>query len=104
MNIPFEVKKAGVVFGLAFVLFWLLRPGSARKPKTTKEVDPVEQKKNANIVIDAYINAVKAGETPAALEELNKLTEKTYGLRVYKKPGDGKYYVRDDNGNDVKLK
>lgn len=104
MNIPFGLKKAAIVFGVGFAIFWLLRPSDARKPKTTKEADPAQQKANANIVIDAYLAALKAGETPAALEELNTITEKKYGLRVYRKSADGKYYVMDDKGADIKLK
>lgn len=103
MVIPPDIKKAALVFGIGLVIFWLLKPSSTRKPSSTKESNGADQTKNANIVLKAYTKAVNAGETATALEELNKLMEKEYGMRVYKKPGASSYSVRDVNGKDIKI-
>lgn len=94
-----QVIKFGLVFGIAFVLYYCTRPGTSRKPG--KESDSSKQKEDAATVGKAYLAAMKAGETPTRLEELNRLTEKEYGLRVYKKHSEGKYYVMDTKGKDV---
>jgi hypothetical protein len=98
-----DAIKVGIIFGVSGMLFFLTRPGTDRKPKTTNEGNPDQQKKDANVVIDAYLMAMQSGESATRLEELNRLTEKKYGMRVYKK-GNGKYYVMDTKGNDIKLK
>jgi hypothetical protein len=97
-----QLVKGILVFGVSGLVFWLLRPSiSKRKPVTTKEPNPQDQAKNAIIVANAYGKALQAGETPKSLEELNKMTEDKYGLRVDKKQADGKYYVMDTKGNTV---
>lgn len=96
-----QLKKGLLVFGIGFGLFWLFKPGSKRKPLSTKEPNKGQQSKDAEIVATAYGQALKAKETPAALEELNKAMEDKYGLRVIRKQADGKYYVVDTKGNDV---
>jgi len=96
-----QLQKGLLVFGLAGVLFWLLKPGNNRKPKSTKEENTSQQKKDAITVANAYGKALQAKESYERLEELNKISEEKYGLRVIKKQADGKYYVMDTKGNEV---
>jgi len=102
MKISKELIEFAIIFGGAGVLYLLTRPATSRKTKTT-EPDTQTQIKNANTVKDAYLLALKSGESAARLEELNRLTESKYGMRVFKK-SDGRYYVMDTNGNIIKLK
>jgi len=103
MTITHDMKVGLIVFIGAGVLFWLTQgSGTNRKPLSSKEGDLKQQKKDAETVFNAYKKAIIAGEPPSALEELNRITEKKYGLRCYKKPSDGKYYVMDTKGNDIK--
>jgi hypothetical protein len=103
MKISKDVIEFTLIFGVSGLLFALTRPSNNRKPTTTQEPDLSTQTKNANTVKDAYLLALKSGESAARLEELNRLTETKYGMRVFKK-SDGKYYVMDTKGNIVKLK
>lgn len=96
-----QLQKALIVFGVSAILFWLVRPDINRKPKTSDATTPEQQKKDAIVVANAYGKALQAKESPAALEELNKLMEGQYGLRVDRKHADGKYYVMDTKGNEV---
>lgn len=96
-----QLKKALLVFGIGAGLFWLFRPSSKRKPITAKEPNKGQQLKEAELVATAYGKALKAGESPAALEELNKMMEGKYGMRVIRKQADSKYYVMDTKGNQI---
>lgn len=96
-----QVVKAGMVFGIAGILFWLCKPRSDRKPKTSKESSPEKLKNEARIVAIAYGKAMKDGLGPSELEELNQASEKKYGMRVYRKHSDGKWWVMDTKGNDI---
>ena len=94
-----QLIKFAIVGGVAFLLYYLTSPHKTRKP--AKESDPSKQKENAAKVGRAYLAALKAGETPSRLEELNRVTEKEFGLRAYKKHSEGKYYVMDTKGKDI---
>ncbi len=95
-----QFQKALIIFGIGFGLFLLVRPGNARKPKA-KEKSAADLQKDAQIVATAYGKAKAANEPPESLEELNKIAEQEYGMRVYQKHSDGKYYVMDTKGNDI---
>lgn len=97
MNI--QLQRGILIFGVAGVLYFLTRPGRTRKPG--KETDASKAKENAAIVGKAFVLAMKAGETQSRLEELNRATEKEYGMRVYKKTSENAYYVADTKGKDI---
>lgn len=97
MNI--QLQRGLLIFGIAGILYFLTSPSRTRKPG--KESDSSKAKENAGIVGKAFVMAMKAGETPSRLEELNRATEKEYGLRVYKKTSENAYYVMDTKGKDI---
>jgi septal ring factor EnvC (AmiA/AmiB activator) len=60
-----------------------------------------EDKKKATIVLTAYKQAQKAGESKAFLEEMNLEFAKEYGFKVYTDKGTGSPFVADLEGNKV---
>ncbi len=100
-----KLLKFSLIFGGGFLLFWALRPKSKTSPTTTspiKDFDasaiPVKPTmENAEIVATAYTEAMKAGESPSRLTELNKECMKDFGMRCYVK--DEKLIVCDVSGN-----
>lgn len=94
------LKKALLVFVPALVLFWLTKP-SPKSKSAEKKPDPATVELNARTAFEAYMTAVNAGETPDALQELNRQIEQEYGMRVYLKRSDNRYYVADLNGKDI---
>jgi hypothetical protein len=100
--------KASVIFGGGFLAFLLLRPKWSKMstPKETKAFDsappPPSEKdlENAEIVAKAYADALKAGEPPAKLTELNSECMKDFGMRCYIEKS-GKLIVSDVKGNTI---
>lgn len=104
--------KASIIFGGGFLLFLLLKPklGMATTAASTsdkKSFDnaPVTAKdlENADIVVKAYTDAVKAGEPPAKLTELNTECMKEFGMRCYTDKS-GKLIVCDVKGKTILTK
>lgn len=102
MTISNDVKKLVIVVAVAGLIFWLLKPGYNVKPKENT-MSPEEKKRTANQVADAYIAAMMDNKDAAFLEELNRESEKQFGMRAYQKQSDKKIYVKDVNGVDIKL-
>lgn len=94
-----QFQKALIITAIGGCVYWLFRARNAKpsKAEPAKEISTA----NAKVVATAYMKAIHAGEGAEGLEELNRLTEKEYGMRVYRKHQDGKYYVMDTKGNDV---
>ena len=100
--------KGALMLGGGFALFMLAKPknplavavstspAKSFDSKTSVSVDP----KNAEIVALAYGEAMRAGEPPAKLTELNKECMKDYGMRSYM-AADGKLVVTDVSGNVI---
>lgn len=107
------------VAGLTAVTVYLLRPRKAvksseiktsedlrdvsrssqiQKPKKA-DADQMPQMDNANVAINAYYDAKKAGEGKANLDKLNSALLEEYGIKVYE--GQGKLIARDAKGNDI---
>lgn len=103
-----NLKKAIVIFGLGYLLFYTfkkLKPFGGKSKKTnssskTKEFTE-EQKKNAAVVVKAYSDAVKSGENKSFLDEMNAEFAKTYKLRVLQNKATGGYFASDLDGNKV---
>ena len=94
-----ELAKGLMIFGISGLLFWLLRPKDNKKATPAeKKVDKATLVKNATTALNSYLKAVRAGESAANLEELNKMIEDKYGVRVFLKQSEGKYYVSDLKG------
>jgi hypothetical protein len=103
-----KLKKVLLISGGGLLLFWAfkkLRPygGKEKSSKIKSGSIPTSdsEKKNAAIVIKAYSDASKAGESAQFLDEMNATFAKEYSLRVYKDKGTGKLFAADLSGNKI---
>jgi hypothetical protein len=104
-------KKAIVVFGGGFLLYWLFRDSSFIKGKKKKEkvsvpeLDPKElknkRKANAFIAVKAYVDALNNRESDKVLDDLNREFAKELKVRVYKRSKDGIIVASDLQGNVI---
>ena len=100
--------KAALMFGGGFALFALLKPkdpalavaGAAKKSFDDKLYPPPSQA-DAEIVMIAYTDALKNGEPPARLTELNKECMQEFGMRCYIDSKSGKAVVCDVKGDTI---
>jgi len=102
--------KFVLIFGGGFGLFAILKKVNDNKMSSassgaTKSADGIASNtpvdiKNADIVAIAYSEALKAGETPQRLTELNKELTKEFGMRCYISE-DNKLIVCDIKGNTI---
>ena len=104
-----NILKAVLIFGGGFLIYALLknRVMDAVEKKTEKksadgQPAPAPTMENAEIVYTAYSSALKNGEPPAKLTELNKECMNEFGLRCYVE--DGKVVVCDVKGDTVLTK
>ena len=112
-NIKENLVKAGIVIGGGILLYMALKPSkdnitassstnNAAPPKNaTGEVTPKPE--NAEIVADAYTQALQAAETPSKLTELNQELMKEFGMRCYVDK-EGKLVVCDVSGTTILTK
>jgi len=103
-----KLKKVLLISGGGLLLFWAfkkLRPYGGKekssKIKTSSLPSSDSEKKNAAIVIKAYSDASKAGESTQFLDEMNQTFAKEYRLKVYKDKGSGKLFATDLTGNKI---
>ena len=107
-----NIKKAILVFGGGLLLFWAfkkIKPIDVTSSKTSTKDTSVsatgeiteEQKKNIPMVMKAYLEAKKAGESKQFLAEMNREFIKEYGLKVMSDKGSGRLFVADSSGNKV---
>jgi hypothetical protein len=111
-NIKENLVKAGIVIGGGILLYMALKPSkdnitttnNAAPPKNAVGEDtPKPTLENAEIVADAYTQALQAAETPSKLTELNQECMKEFGMRCYVDK-DGKLIVCDVSGNAILTK
>jgi hypothetical protein len=102
MNIPQNVKEGLIIVGIVAVGLYLLLPRNKKGVTSPKVADDGKLKNmdNAKVVLDAYLNAVEAGEKKAELDKLNSIFAEEYGMRVFRTK-DGKYVARTTSGKDV---
>ena len=64
MNIPQNVKEGLIIVGIVAVGLFLLLPRNKKGVNSPKVADDGKLKNmdNAKVVLDAYLNAVEAGE------------------------------------------
>jgi len=112
-----NLLKATLMIGGGYLLFMLFKPKKVQafnSPVTkallseTKNIDGEEtpmviNSEDANIVMRAYINALKAGESPETLTQLNKELMKEFGMRCYI-DDKNKVVVTDVKGNIILTK
>jgi hypothetical protein len=107
-----NIKKGLFVFGGGLFLFWAFKkifPIGVKSSKNSQKDTEVsasgeptdEQKKNIPMVMKAYLEAKRAGESKEFLAEMNREFIKEYGLKVMNDKGNGKLFVADKNGNKV---
>lgn len=103
-----NIIKAALMFGGGFLLFWLVRPKdtatlTAATVATKTSADgskSLVDTKNAELAANAYSMALKSGETPQRLTELNKELLKEFNVRCYVSD-DNKIKVCDTYGNTI---
>ena len=102
MNIPQNVKEGLIIVGIVAVGLYFLLPRNKKGIKSPKVADDGKLKNidNAKVVLDAYLNAMEAGEKKAQLDKLNTIFADEYGLRVFRSK-DGKFVARTIDGQDV---
>jgi hypothetical protein len=112
-NIKENLVKAGIVIGGGILLYMALKPSkdnitatnnsNATPKNATGEATPKPTLENAEVVADAYTQALQAGETPSKLTELNQECMKEFGMRCYVDK-EGKLVVCDVSGNAILTK
>ena len=107
-----NLMKAALIFGGGFLLFMLAKPkniaalsmpSSSDGTKTSFDSTKPPDKANADIVANAYGEALNAGETPARLSELNKELTKEFNMRCYMDKNN-QLVVTDVKGNVILTK
>ena len=114
-NIKENLVKAIIVIGGGILLYMALKPSKDNitssnnntAPPAPKnaigEATPKPTSENAEVVADAYTQALQAGETPSKLTELNQELMKEFGMRCYVDK-EGKLVVCDVSGNAILTK
>ena len=102
MTIPQNIKEGLIIVGIVAVGLWILLPKGKKGINSPKVADDSKLKDidNAKVVLDAYLNAMEAGEKKSELDKLNSIFADEYGLRVFRTK-DGKYVARTSSGKDV---
>jgi hypothetical protein len=101
--------KTALILGGGFLLFTLVRPKDKSTKTDKKSADgekptPTPTAENAEIVMKAYTDALKNGEPPARLTELNKECMTEFGLRCYLDTKTGTPVVCDAKGQTILTK
>lgn len=107
-----NIKKGLLIFGGGFLLFWAFKKifpvGGTTKKSSEKDTSVSasgeksgEQKENINLVMKAYLEAKRAGESKQFLADMNREFIKEYGLKVMTDKASGKLFVADASGNKV---
>ena len=102
--------KAFIIFGGGFAVYLIAKKMNESKmatstsgtgsSKASADGTPSPDTKNAEIVATAYSEALKAGESPQRLTELNKEMMKEFGMRCYMSEGNT-LTVCDAKGNTI---
>ena len=102
MTIPQNIKEGLIIVGIVAVGLWILLPKGKNGINSPRVADDSKLKDidNAKVVLDAYLNAMEAGEKKSELDKLNSIFADEYGLRVFRTK-DGKYVARTSSGKDV---
>lgn len=101
IDISPKLRDGLIVGGIAIVLLFILVPRKKGIKKLPTNGDTkADNVQNARVVLDAFMNAMEAGENASALNELNKEFVKEYGLKVFKNKS-GNFVARTLDGKDV---
>jgi hypothetical protein len=103
MNIPKQVQHGLIILGVVVLGYVLLVPKNKKSKNSSPKVaedSKLKNLQNARVVLDAYLNAVDAKESPQALNKLNSIFAQEYQLKVFKN-AQGKYVARTLSGEDI---
>jgi hypothetical protein len=103
MNIPKQVQHGLIILGVVVLGYVLLVPKNKKSKNNSPKVaedSKLKNLQNARVVLDAYLNAVEAKESPQALNKLNSIFAQEYQLKVFKN-AQGKYVARTLSGEDI---
>lgn len=103
MNIPKQVQHGLIILGVVVLGYVLLVPRNKKSKNNSPKVaedSKLQNLQNARVVLDAYLNAVDAKESPQALNKLNSIFAQEYQLKVMKN-AQGKYVARTLSGEDI---
>lgn len=103
MNIPKQVQHGLIILGVVVLGYVLLVPRNKKSKNNSPKVaedSKLKNLQNARVVLDAYLNAVEAKESPQALNKLNSIFAQEYQLKVMKN-AQGKYVARTLSGEDI---
>lgn len=103
MNIPKQVQHGLIILGVVVLSYILLVPKNKKSKNNSPKVaedSKLKNLQNARVVLDAYLNAVEAKESPQALNKLNSIFAQEYQLKVQKN-AQGKYVARTLSGEDI---
>lgn len=103
-----ELLKAALMLVGGFGIFALLKPKNnststeeSSEKKSFDSLTPAPNAENAEIVMDAYANALQNNESTARLTELNKECIKEFGMRCYVDGKSGELVVCDVKGETI---
>lgn len=117
------LKKAGLVFGVGFLIFLIVRPKQNKSLDLSnpeiKADDPSERSfvgmptmdaktaktnpkaASAAVLLKAYISAYNNKEPQTVLDQMNKDFAQKKGMVVYQRRQDKKWAVKDLSGKDI---
>jgi len=97
-----KIKYFIGIVAITGLLIFVLKPKDKSGIKTPSLADKkkIDEKENARIALDAYLNAVEAGENQQALLKLNAIMSEQFGIRVARKK-DGTWVARSSDGRDI---
>lgn len=95
-----NITAAVVIVVIAATAYWILGKKDSKylSPKKS-DGKAVEEKTNARIALDAYLNAIDNGEDARSLEKLNSTLVQELGIRVVR--SSGKWMARTSDGRDI---
>lgn len=106
-----NLKKVILIFGGGLLLFWAfkkikpiggkMKNGKSSSSSSGSKLPTDDEKKNAVIIMKAYTEAKKAGESKAFLDEMNAEFAREYKLKVYTDKGSGRLFAADLEGNKI---
>jgi len=101
MNLDPRLRDALLIFAITGVALYIFLPKSTgiKKPAVASDKE-VNKVKNAQVILDAYLNAKEAREPASELAKLNQVFLTEYGMKVVQNK-QGKYVARTTSGEDV---
>lgn len=101
MNLSKKWKNAIIIITITVIIYIVVKPKSNKLGKPEKATKgEVKFKTDARTILDAYMNAVEAGENTSELNKLNSIFAEEYLMKVFKTKNGG-FVARDLKGKDI---